>query len=88
MEIWWSCDFKFYTLRGHEGHFLMKTMPEASGTTSRWLRSVSDDTTGRQRGIRSCTPAGVPQQLLPPSHNLAVYHRFLYEVLEFESNNL
>ena len=27
---------------------------------SRWLRSVSDDTTGRRRDIRSCTPAGVP----------------------------
>jgi len=28
--------------------------------SSRWLRSVSDDTTGRRRDIRSCTPAGVP----------------------------
>jgi hypothetical protein len=28
--------------------------------SSRWLRSVSDDTTGRSRDIRSCTPAGVP----------------------------
>ncbi len=28
--------------------------------SSRWLRSVSDDTTGRRRDIRSSTPAGVP----------------------------
>ena len=49
-----------YTLRGHEWHFLMKTMPEASGASSRWLRSVSDDTTERQRDIRSFTPAGMP----------------------------
>jgi len=50
----------FYTLRGHEWHFLIETMPEASGASSRWLRSVSDDTTGRRRDIRSSTPAGVP----------------------------
>jgi hypothetical protein len=35
--------------------------------SSRWLRSVSDDTTGRQRGIRSCTPAGVPAAFTPIS---------------------
>ena len=32
--------------------------------SSRWLRSVSDDTTGRRRDIRSCTPAGVPAGFL------------------------
>ena len=32
--------------------------------TSRWLRIVSDDTTGRRRGIRSGTPAGVPAAFL------------------------
>ncbi|MEI7923893.1 MAG: hypothetical protein WCJ40_18440, partial [Planctomycetota bacterium] len=31
-----------------------------SGASSRWLRSPSDDTTGRRRGTRSGTPAGVP----------------------------
>jgi hypothetical protein len=35
---------------------------DAGGITasSRWLRSGSDDTTGRRRDIRSSTPAGVP----------------------------
>ncbi len=49
-----------YTLRGHKWHFLIETMPESSGVSSRWLRSVSDDTTGRRRDIRSCTTAGMP----------------------------
>jgi hypothetical protein len=40
----------FYTLRGYEWHFLIETMPEASGASSRWLRSPNDDATGRQRG--------------------------------------
>ena len=38
----------------------MKTMPEASGASSRWLRSVSDDTTGRQmrhKVLRPCRGA-------------------------------
>ena len=34
--------------------------------SSRWLRSVSDDTTGRRRDIRSCTPAGVPAPFFRP----------------------
>jgi hypothetical protein len=34
--------------------------------SSRWLRSVSDDTTGRIRDIRSCTPAGVPAAFFRP----------------------
>jgi hypothetical protein len=34
--------------------------------SSRWLRSGSDDTTGRQRDIRSSTPAGVPAAFFIP----------------------
>ena len=34
--------------------------------SSRWLRSPSDNTTGRRRGIRSCTPAGVPAAFFRP----------------------
>ena len=34
--------------------------------SSRWLRSVSDDTTGRRRDIRSCTPTGVPAAFFRP----------------------
>ena len=36
----------FYNLRGQVWHFLIETMPLASGASSRWLRSPSDDTTG------------------------------------------
>ena len=57
-----------YTLLGHEWHFLIKTMPKASGESSRWLRIVSDDTTGRQRDIRSCNPAGVPAAFFVRPH--------------------
>ena len=32
--------------------------------SSRWLRSVSDDTTGQPQDQRSCTPAGVPAAFL------------------------
>ena len=62
------------------GKFLIETMPEASGDSSRWLRSPSDDTNGRQRGIRSGPPAGVPAAFTPiswPEGVASLNHRLL-----------
>ena len=50
-----SLEFVFYNLRGHEWHFLIETMPEVSGASSRWVRSVSDDTTGRHIPCRGAS---------------------------------
>ncbi len=61
-ELRGGCIDKLNSL-GHEWDFLIKTMPEASGASSRWLRSVSDDTTGRRRDIRLCPPLPGCQQL-------------------------